>query len=104
MDNDKIPPRPWCAGNSSIRDARGRHVAGVTSFRWTVDEAIAIAAHIAEAVNAYDDIEAAADRAQILLSAAELRAEAAEARADDLAARLRIVEDEVAMLRGVGRG
>ena len=58
MNDDKIPPRPWSQVNGHVRDYADRHVVGVTSIRWTIEERDAIIGHIVTAVNAYDTHEA----------------------------------------------
>lgn len=58
MNDDKIPPRPWSPVNGHVRDYADRHVVGVTSIRWTIEERDAIIGHIVTAVNAYDTHEA----------------------------------------------
>lgn len=75
-----LPPRPWSPVNGHVRDYLDRHVVGVTSIRWTIEERNAIIEHIVKAVNAYDTHEA---------RVAELERERDEARAE--VARLRAV-------------
>ena len=81
-----IPPRPWTGHSAILRDANGNHIADVSIFGTGVRDDIVTALHIADAVNAFDGLDAAIDAAQFKVVEADLQAEAAESRADDLAA------------------
>lgn len=105
MNDDKIPPRPWRPVNGHVRDNLDRHVVGVTSIRWTIEERDAIIGHIVAAVNAYDtheariaELERERDEANAALAYAEVdrdryRRERDEARAEADRLRAIIVAD-----------